>query len=1470
MPHSSLSAAVHQAAGRPGRPSWQGLWRWGLRWCWRITLGLLLAGLAVALVAWLSLQWLILPRLDEWRPRVERLATQALGHPVQIGQLAAQAGGWFPTFTLQDVVLRDPAGAEALRLPRVQAALSLPSLLALRLRFSQLLIEDARLDVRRDASGRLFVGGLALGSGGPALAGDDTADWLFEQQEILVRGGTLRWLDAQRQAPVLALADVQLLLRNRGRRHALRLDATPPPDWGDRFTIVGEARGALLSRAGDWRRWKGSLHAHLPRADVAQLRRHVALPVDLQQGRAALRGWIDWDRGQPQALTLDAVLREVSVQLASDLAPIGLAELRGRLVADRQGPGVRLALQGLGFTTHEGAVWAPSQMALQWRPAPTAVAPPRAGDGGASAAPAAASALASQQWLPPRDGGQFTADRLDLPLLASLAERLPIGVGVRTLLQQLQPEGTVSALDARWDGPLDQPRSWSAKAAVQGMAIAAAASPEPGGIGRPGWRGADLQIDANQAGGHATLGLSAGQISLPGVFDAPVVPLASFSARLQWTLTPAPGARGGDAPDALPAVALKVVDASFDNADARGTFNASWRTGAGAGHGKGGRLPGVLQLEGRLAEGLATEVARYLPLGIGAETRLWTQRAVRGGSVHDVHYRVQGDLADFPFVNKRDGDFRISGQLQDVVLAPVPSVPAGGSEPAWDSPWPSFSTISGELVFERGAMRFARTSGSLWGLALTDVSGGIRDLAAEPALLELDGQVRGPLADLLRAVRGTPLGDATGGLLDATTASGPAELKLGLAVPLGHTAGAQLKAGLQLLGNDVRLRPDLPLLAGARGRIDLSHKGVQINGLRAQLLGGEAWIDGASQADGSLRLVVSGNTSAEALRRATELGPALPLLAQRLQGQASYRLQTSLANGQTEWQLASNLQGMAIQWPAPLGKPAEQALALRASSTPEPRGASAGPDPRDWLRLELGPLKGQLLVEAAADGLRPLRSAWSWDAPLPEAVPGGRAVLALSRLDVDRWRTALAAGGAGAVPVAATTATSATTTAATTANPTTASSAAPAAVAATSAAPAATDSWRWLPQTLQLTASELLLGGRRLSAVELDLQRLPAAGPAVEAADTWRAQFKTDQAAGTLDYRAPRSASSPGRLQAQLSRLSLPDDSSSAAAADPVTQLVDRADLVLPALDITVADFALRGRKLGALALQAAHRPAPNDPTGRSEWQLTRLRLHNDDASLVADGRWEAVPGQARRRMALAFALDVANGGALLERLGFGKQLRGGSGKLSGTLGWDGSPLALDLPSLGGQLALDMQAGRFLQMDPGAARLLGVMSLQALPRRLLLDFRDVFQQGFAFETATANLQIHRGVASTENLRLRGLQALVAMAGTADIGRETQDLHVVVVPELNAGSASLAYAAVNPAVGLGAFVGQWLLREPLRQASAREFRVTGRWDAPKVERLERGLLDPLPASASASAEEASAGATAAASAPAARP
>jgi uncharacterized protein YhdP len=213
--------------------------------------------------------------------------------------------------------------------------------------------------------------------------------------------------------------------------------------------------------------------------------------------------------------------------------------------------------------------------------------------------------------------------------------------------------------------------------------------------------------------------------------------------------------------------------------------------------------------------------------------------------------------------------------------------------------------------------------------------------------------------------------------------------------------------------------------------------------------------------------------------------------------------------------------------------------------------------------------------------------------------------------------------------------------------------------------------------------------------------------------------------------------------------------------------------------------------------------------------------------------------------MAVDLKLDVSDAGAMLERFGMGRQVKGGHGKLQGQLAWTGSALVPDWPTLGGTGQVSIDSGQFLKAEPGAARLLGVLSLQALPRRLTLDFRDVFQQGFAFDNFGGDVVLEQGVARTNNLRIRGVQAAVLIEGQADLKRETQDLHMVVVPEINAGTASLAYAAINPAIGLGTFLAQLFLRKPLMQAGTREFRVVGSWSDPQVDPIERHPDAPLP-------------------------
>ena len=232
------------------------------------------------------------------------------------------------------------------------------------------------------------------------------------------------------------------------------------------------------------------------------------------------------------------------------------------------------------------------------------------------------------------------------------------------------------------------------------------------------------------------------------------------------------------------------------------------------------------------------------------------------------------------------------------------------------------------------------------------------------------------------------------------------------------------------------------------------------------------------------------------------------------------------------------------------------------------------------------------------------------------------------------------------------------------------------------------------------------------------------------------------------------------------------------------------------------------------------------------------MRLQNPDATLQASGSWQPPAPGAARRTTLDFELQASNAGALLARMGMPDTLKGGQGSISGALHWTGDPATPHYASMGGHLKLDMGAGQFLKAEPGAAKLLGVLSLQALPRRLTLDFRDMFSAGFAFDKANADVSVAAGIATTSNLRIRSASAAVLMQGSADLARETQDLTVLVMPEIDAGNAALATAFVNPAAGAVAFIAQLALRKPLSRAAMRELRITGSWSDPQVTPVKR--------------------------------
>ena len=1381
---------------RPARAAalLRGVARWGL--------GIILVAGGLLVLAWLAFHWAILPHIETWRGAAEQRASQALGVPVRIGSITVRSGGWVPALELRDVVLLDAQAQPALSLPRVVAALSPRSLLGLELRFAQLLIDDARLEIRRDAQGRLWVAGLDVGG---TQGSDDSgaADWLFQQHEFVIRGGSLRWTDELRGAPPLVLTEVQFVLRNGLRSHDVRLDATPPAEWGERFSLRGRFSQPLLARSGDWRRWSGTAYASLPRADVRELRRHVTLPLELSQGDGALRAWLDVREGQPSALVADVALRAATLKLGSTLEPLVFEQMQGRLSAQQLDDTVTLAASQFGFMTGDGILWPRSDMNLSLRQ-----------DAGQT--PTA---------------GEFTAQRLDLGLMAQVATRLPLGEPVRKLLAELRPQGIVTGLSLRWEGAPDAPSGYQVKGLLSGLSLASRPAAVLNNVGRPGVRNASLALSATEKGGEAQLTLAAGgTLDLPGVFAEPLVPFDQFSTTLQWRIEP------GKTRTALSKVSVQAKNAKFANPDVQGELNASWATGPGEGLAKGGRFPGQLEVNGKLSRGVAVRAARYLPLGLPQSTRNYVARAVQGGSVSAVSFHVKGDLWDFPYFTARsakDGEFRVAAQLDDVGFAYVPSVPATGTEPAFESPWPALSRVSGEMVFDRATMEVRNAKAHWAGVELSQVQGGIRSLA-DRSVLVLDGQARGPLADMLRFVNTSPVGTWTRKVLAQSSASGPAELKLGLSIPLFDASAATVKGSLSLAGNDVRISPDSPLLGAAKGRVDFSHKGFTVVGATARLLGGDASFEGGLAADGSLRFNGSGIATAEGLRRAVELGP-VARVATALSGQTPYRLGLGFVHGATEINVSSSLVGMAVDLPAPLRKAAETPLPLRYQTALVPESLLAGQSPRDALRFELGSVvRAQYQRDVSGDSARVLRGGLGVMEPAPTPPQGVTANVTLQSIDIDAWERAAARlfAGAGVGPGAAT--------AANATNTTTAANAAE--------SPALNG---YVPNSAGLRVQELVAGARRLTKV--------VAGVSQDGG-VWRANLDADQLSGYVEYRQPRrgvllAAGGDARVYARLTRLSLPK-----SELAEVENLLDQPPANVPSLDIVVGDFELRGKHLGQVEIEASNRINGEGRDGVREWRLSRLAMTMPEARLTATGTWAAAnpglaatrlpgtPATARRTTQLNFRLELADSGGLLERLapsGTGKTLRGGKGVLSGDVAWLGSPLALDFASLNGQMNLAVEAGQFLKVDPGAGRLLSVLSLQSLPRRLALDFRDVFQQGFAFDNISGDIAINQGVARSNNLRMRGAQAAVLIDGHADIERETQNLRVVVVPEINAGTASLAYAVINPALGIGTFLAQVFLRAPLIQASTREFSVTGSWADPKVERVQRKLTDAVP-------------------------
>lgn len=1324
----------------------------GLRWFVRISHAvwwLAISFWAVLLLATIALHVLIVPRIIDWRPQIEQMASQAWGVKVSIGELNAVSDGLVPSFELRDFVIRNQQDLEVLRLPQLRASLSPASLL--RMSLESIDLDQPQAELRRMADGHWRLAGMDLSGNDSA----DMADWLLRQPAFNIHQGRLRWVDETLSQSPLEFTEVDLQLRSGLRSHQWRLDANPPLAMGQRISLQGQFTQALFdSHASDLSTWSGKVFGQTAQIDLGQLAAHVPHDQQLQllSAQGWLRAWAEVDHGQLRNPTLDFSLSQFKLQLGDKLPDLLAQQLSGRVhwQAWKEGLGQELRTQDLHITLDDGETWTSGDTRLAWR-------------------------SEGEEWA---KAGELQVDSVSLGVLGRVAERLPLDAELRAQLKQAKPSGQLSKLDLRWFDAHTPALQFSAKGAVADLSLQSSAphSP-PTALWWPGAQGAQVQFQMNEHGGKAQVSIQNGAMSLVDWLEEPRIPLHKLKGEVSWEKQNTQWQ-------------LHIAQAQLSNEFAQGEFDLTWKEGTSS------KSAGHLDLQAKVQRLEARALHRYLPVDMDAPGRRYVRDALTGGQFTQAKLVIQGPLDNFPFVKTNDGVFTINAPFQQASFQYAPSSPQPLMTGRKDvQNWPALQQLSGELQINRNRLLIksgVARMGVNANMQVPKLEVQINDLA--DIVVEVNAQLKGNLSDALSMVNNSPLAEQVKPFLGAVSANGSAEHQLRLTLPVDKLELSRVQGSVILPGNDVLWQPGLPRFYKLRGTVNYSESGMNANGVRMRFMGGEAKLDGGlrfhdSHTEGPARLVLQGAVNAEALQQAQELG-SLNTLAAVLSGSTNYVASLGLRQGLPEYVITSNMQGMGVDLPAPLDKHKEAIWPLRIDNELiKNSGKSAAQ--LEQIRLNLGSVLGVSYVRDMAPAVPTvLRGQIVLGTPSPvKDAPDNAVVLQIRhpKFNADEWQQALSPWTEGDSP---------------------------------KPGPVRNPWQAYSPSRIDLVAPEFIWLGRSFHQLQASADR--------PAAKNWRIQAKATELQGSAEYR-PAQDNNSARLVARLTHLTIPP-----TMLEEVETALSDSPKDLPALDIVVDNLELRGVQWGRAEIDGFARTSA---TGEREWVLNKMNLTMPEASFQSKGQWGGPGRAAAKRSQLDFTLQIQDSGELLDRLGFKGALRQGKGRMAGQVGWQGSPFSPDYNSMSGQFNINLERGQFLKADPGVSRLLGVLSLQSLPRRLMLDFSDVFSEGFAFDFVRGDVVIAQGMASTNNLQMKGVSAAVLMEGRADIQRETQDIKVVVVPELNAGTASLVYSTINPVVGITSFLAQYFLRRPLIKSNTQEFRVQGSWKDPKVVKVE---------------------------------
>jgi uncharacterized protein (TIGR02099 family) len=797
-----------------------------------------------------------------------------------------------------------------------------------------------------------------------------------------------------------------------------------------------------------------------------------------------------------------------------------------------------------------------------------------------------------------------------------------------------------------------------------------------------------------------------------------------------------------------------------------------------------------LDLQSRFAVTDINALKQWLPQSNGFSR--WFERAIVSGSLSDGSLLVFGSLSEFPFDSGK-GVFRVSANVNDAKVAFHPK-------------WPAAFNLNGNLELNGPTLTGVAQNGSIDKFELTHTRLQIENLKIP--VLKLTGTGSGKLQEVIDFGVNGPLKSVLEAAISDVKGRGQVDMDIEMTMPLygkqfASNASSEgvnsaklrpafsVNGSLFLNGNAVEFqRANLPL-QNVQGSIGFNTSGIRVNKLKAKFLSQSVRISALTE--GHSQSATTTISVEGALEGDDVLAHYENPMDQFLRGASSWAVDLAvphsarrLANDGVQLHIQSDLVGTELLLPKPLYKSSAEARNFQLDTAFKP-----GETAQRWdIRLD-----GKLHAGAITDsqGLQSLVANLGagklWESSMVNPAPGLRLQGKVERLAADDWVDTLAQfidsleDGDPAAP-----------------NPI-------------------------IPVSAQLSIESLELGSHSLGQATLSMasdnayltttiKNASLDGQVAYPRNHWskklplNAHFEHIDIA-VIDALNTKEAKSNGRESAPL---------------DP---------RILPPIDAKIVRFTHKASTIKNLVLRAQP-----DISGL---QVTTLGFAYENMQLVGQGYWRLKDPQGvnpsfkdQHQTQLEMVLQSDDFGKGFAHIGLNDVISQGQGAAQLQLSWPGPAYLPSLAELDGRIKINIEQGSIIPLEPGAGRMVGLFALQALPRRLNLDFTDISNDGLAFNRITGDALIDKGVVDVNLVQLTGPIGVVDVVGKSDLNTRQFDQTITVLPRVSAALPIIGVITGGATAGVGALIATGVLKAlgiDLDRIGLREYDLTGTWDEP---------------------------------------